>query len=99
MDWEFTSILNWVKREPRFKFQTSMIAKYRARITQVSLVLKDGRTVSSETTEAQGDPENKVSGKVIWDKFENLTTPVLGLACSQSFLTTPTGPTRAKLRG
>ena len=57
------------------------------RFARVHLVLKDGRTVSSETTEAQGDPENKVSDQVIWDKFKTLTTPVLGSDWSQSFLT------------
>jgi hypothetical protein len=57
------------------------------RFARVHLVLKDGRTVSSETTEAQGDPENKVSDRVIWDKFATLTTPVLGPDWAQTFLT------------
>ena len=56
------------------------------RFARVHLVLKDGRTVSSAPTEAQGDPENKVSDQVIWDKFKTLTTPVLGSAWTQSFL-------------
>ena len=56
------------------------------RFARVHLVLKDGRTVSSAPTEAQGDPENKVSDQVIWDKFKTLTTPVLGSAWAQSFL-------------
>ena len=57
------------------------------RFARVHLVLKDGRTVSSETTEAQGDPENKVSDQVIWDKFGALTIPVLGPDWAQTFLT------------
>ena len=56
------------------------------RFARVHLVLKDGRTVSSDTTEAQGDPEKKVSNQVIWDKFGALTIPVLGSTWAQSFL-------------
>lgn len=56
------------------------------RFARVHLVLKDGRTVSSEPTEAQGDPEKKVSDQVIWDKFATVTTPVLGPDWAQSFL-------------
>ena len=56
------------------------------RFARVHLVLKDGRTVSSEPIKAQSDPENKVSDQVIWDKFGVLTIPVLGSVWAQSFL-------------
>ena len=56
------------------------------RFARVHLVLKDGKILSSDKTEAQGDPENKVSDTLIWDKFRFLTTPVLGDKWANSFL-------------
>ena len=40
--------------------------------------LKDGTVLTSNTTEAKGDPEEKVSDEVIYSKFEGLASPVLG---------------------
>ena len=56
------------------------------RFARVHLVLKDGKILSSDKTEAQGDPENKISDTLIWDKFRFLTTPVLGDKWANSFL-------------
>jgi 2-methylcitrate dehydratase PrpD len=56
------------------------------RFARVHLCLKDGRVLSSDPTEAQGDPEDKVSDDVIWSKFENLTVPVLGADWAAQFL-------------
>jgi len=64
-------------------FNTAFPAR---RFARVHLHLKAGRVLSSEATEAQGDPENKVSDAVIWSKFQNLTVPVLGQDWSDSFL-------------
>ena len=57
------------------------------RFARVHLHMSDGRVLTSDATEAQGDPENKVSDAVIWDKFRNLTRPVLGREWSETFLT------------
>ena len=56
------------------------------RFARVHLVLKNGKVLSSDKTEAQGDPENKISDTLIWDKFRFLTTPVLGDEWANSFL-------------
>lgn len=64
-------------------FNTAFPAR---RFARVHLQLKDGRVLSSKATEAQGDPENKVSDTVIWSKFQNLTAPVLGQGWADSFL-------------
>lgn len=66
------------------KFNAAFPAR---RFARVHLHLKSGQILSSETTEAQGDPENKVSDDVIWDKFRTLTTPVLGHDWADRFLT------------
>lgn len=57
------------------------------RFARVHLHMKDGRVLTSDATEAQGDPENKVSDTVIWDKFRSLTSPVLGRDWVETFLT------------
>ena len=56
------------------------------RFARVHLVLKSGKILSSEKTEAQGDPENKVSDTLIWDKFRTFTIPILGDEWANSFL-------------
>lgn len=65
------------------KFNAAFPAR---RFARTHFHLKDGRILSSDVTEAQGDPENKVSDQVIWDKFRGLTTPVLGQDWSEKFL-------------
>jgi 2-methylcitrate dehydratase PrpD len=50
------------------------------RFAHVTLVLKDGRRVTSPTTEARGDPENPVSMAEARAKFHAGTDPVLGPA-------------------
>jgi len=57
------------------------------RFARVCLKLKNGNEHWSGVTEAQGDPENKLSDEVIWEKFKTLTTPVLGENWSAEFLT------------
>ncbi len=57
------------------------------RFARVHLHMTDGRVLTSDATEARGDPEDKVSDAVIWDKFRNLTNPVLGQGWSEGFLT------------
>ncbi len=56
------------------------------RFAQVNVYLKDRKVFTSKETEAQGDPENKVSDSVIWDKFRTLTIPVMGEDWCESFL-------------
>lgn len=56
------------------------------RFARTHIRLKDGQTLSSMPTEAQGDPENKVSDQVIWEKFNALTIPVMGRKWSMDFL-------------
>jgi len=56
------------------------------RFARVHLVLKSGKVLSSEKTEAQGDPENKISDTLIWDKFRTFTIPILGDEWANSFL-------------
>ncbi|WP_420583677.1 MmgE/PrpD family protein [Ruegeria sp.] len=48
------------------------------RFAQAHIVLADGRTLTSEVTEAQGDPEDRVSHEIIREKFLRLTEPVMG---------------------
>ena len=61
------------------------------RFARTHFYLNDGCILSSVATEAQGDPENKVSDQVVWDKFRGLTTPLLGTAWSEQFLTLAQG--------
>lgn len=48
------------------------------RLAHVDLILKDGRRVSSGTTEARGDPEAPVEMQEVRDKFNSYAAPVLG---------------------
>ncbi len=48
------------------------------RFAHVTLVLRDGRRLTSATTEASGDPENPASGADIRAKYHAYATPVLG---------------------
>lgn len=56
------------------------------RFARVHVHLKDGQVFTSDATQAQGDPENKVSDTVIWDKFRTLTNPVLSKSWTETFL-------------
>lgn len=56
------------------------------RFARTHFHLHDGHVLSSDVTEAQGDPENKLADQVIWDKFRGLTAPVLGAKWSEGFL-------------
>jgi 2-methylcitrate dehydratase PrpD len=58
------------------------------RFARTHFHLNDGRVLSSNVTEAQGDPEEKLADQVIWDKFRSLTSPVLGIEWSEHFLKT-----------
>ncbi len=53
------------------------------RIAQVTLLLKDGRRLVSEPTEAQGDPEAPLSAEQVREKYHTLADPVLGVARSE----------------
>jgi len=48
------------------------------RYARAHLQLLDGTVLTSDTTEAKGDPEDKVSDDVIFSKFKGLVNPVLG---------------------
>ena len=48
------------------------------RIAHATLVLKDGRRLTSPPTEATGDPENPASTAQVQRKFQAYATPVLG---------------------
>ena len=48
------------------------------RIARAILKLKDGRVLTSDPTEAKGDPEDRVSDAVIKSKFYGLTAPIIG---------------------
>ena len=61
------------------------------RIASVELTLKDGRVLTSEPTEALGDPENPISEAGINEKFSAFTRPVIGEEESSSMLTAITG--------
>lgn len=58
------------------------------RFARVHFHLKGGQVLSSDVTEALGDPEAKLADQVIWDKFRNLTTPVMGSEWAEHFLKT-----------
>jgi 2-methylcitrate dehydratase PrpD len=48
------------------------------RFASATVTLKGGAVFQSATTEAQGDPEHKLSDAVLWSKFHGLADPVLG---------------------
>lgn len=48
------------------------------RFADVTLVLRDGRILRSDTTSAQGSPEDPMSSEQIAAKYRDLTTPVVG---------------------
>jgi 2-methylcitrate dehydratase PrpD len=57
------------------------------RFARAHLHLKDGGVLISDVTEAQGDPENKVSDDIIWLKYKQLTSSVIGNDRSQKIIT------------
>ncbi|MGH3752663.1 MAG: MmgE/PrpD family protein [Pseudonocardiaceae bacterium] len=52
------------------------------RFADVTLVLRDGRILRSDTMSAQGSPEDPMSSEQIAAKYQDLTTPVVGAARS-----------------
>ncbi len=54
------------------------------RFAKAHITLSDGRIVSSDTTEAQGDPENRLDDSIIAEKFDRLVTPILGADRAQA---------------
>jgi 2-methylcitrate dehydratase PrpD len=48
------------------------------RFAHVTLVLRDGTRLTSERTEAPGDPESPLSAAVIGDKFHGLADGIIG---------------------
>ena len=56
------------------------------RFARAHITLADGRVLTSEITEAQGDPENRVSHSVIREKFLRLSEPVMGQDKAQTLL-------------
>lgn len=57
------------------------------RFAKVHIMLSDGRKVSSETTEAQGDPENRLDDSIIAQKFDRLVVPMMGANYAQALRT------------
>ncbi|MDA7965796.1 MmgE/PrpD family protein [Ruegeria sp.] len=57
------------------------------RFAQAHIGLADGRTLTSDITEAQGDPEARVGHAVIREKFLRLTEPVMGTDKAHALLT------------
>jgi hypothetical protein len=49
-------------------------------LADVTLVLRDGRILRSDTMSAQGSPEDPMSSEQIATKYRDLTTPVVGAA-------------------
>ncbi|PFG62248.1 2-methylcitrate dehydratase PrpD [Thioclava sp. ES.031] len=54
------------------------------RFADVTLVLKDGRRLTSGPTEAEGDPETPTSDATLHEKFHAYANPVLGRERSQA---------------
>ncbi|KFE33873.1 MmgE/PrpD family protein [Thioclava atlantica] len=54
------------------------------RFADVTLVLHDGRHLSSGPSEAQGDPEDPAPPETVCAKFRDYATPVLGAARAQA---------------
>ena len=48
------------------------------RLAHVALLLRDGRRVCSDTTEARGDPEAPVAMQEVREKFRSYAAPILG---------------------
>ena len=56
------------------------------RFARAHITLADGRILTSDVAEAQGDPENRVSHGVIREKFLRLTEPAMGHDKAQTLL-------------
>ncbi|WP_298851964.1 MmgE/PrpD family protein [uncultured Ruegeria sp.] len=56
------------------------------RFAQAWIGLVDGQTLTSEATEARGDPEDRVGHDVIREKFLRLTEPVMGSTKARDLL-------------
>lgn len=48
------------------------------RFSDVTLIMNDGRRLSSGSVEAEGDPENPIDNQILLAKFKQLAAPVLG---------------------
>lgn len=59
-----------------------------ARRADVSITLRDGRTVSSGPTTADGDPESPLTADQLVAKFRGSITPLLGVDASDQLLDT-----------
>jgi len=75
MDNQILDLAKTVRITETDEFNKSFPARRFARAT---LRLKDGIVVTSEPTEAKGDPEDKFDDEVVWSKFNGLVEPVLG---------------------
>ncbi len=78
-DPEIRRVAQLVEITERDEFNAAFPAR---RFASASVRLRDGREVTSGPTEAKGDPEAKVSDQVVWQKFDGLAQPVLGMARS-----------------
>ena len=81
-----TAIMRLAKRVKITQSASFNAAFPARRFAKVSLELHDGQVVTSPSTEAKGDPENKVSDAVIWNKFRKLAAPVIGINPAQQLL-------------
>ncbi len=73
-----TQIIDLAKRVEIVETDDFNAAFPARRFARAHLYLKDGSVLTSDVTEAQGDPENKVADSVIWEKYAQLTSPVIG---------------------
>lgn len=74
-DPDILRLTNMVEIEETDTFNAAFPAR---RFAQAHITLADGRVLTSDVTEAQGDPENRVDHDVIRNKFLRLTTPPMG---------------------
>ena len=80
---EILRLTRLVEIEETHDFNAAFPAR---RFAQAHITLADGRVLTSAITEAQGDPENRVSHDVIREKFLRLTQPSMGDDRAQTLL-------------
>ena len=81
---EILQLAQLVEMEETEPFNKAFPAR---RFARAHITLADGRTLSSDITEAQGDPEDPISHARVREKFLRLTSPVMGDAQAQDLLT------------
>lgn len=84
LDPEILRLSNGMVIEESEEYNSAFPAR---RIAHVTLVLRDGRRLTSPPTEASGDPENPAVDSEIRAKFHAYSTPVLGAARTRAIET------------